>query len=103
MNNTIKRPVLINAMRFHEMHPETFDWPGYNKIHQYYKSWNKPMMQVCCLSERFWLKDIELLDNDFSLLTGVIDNDLVSIDFLKCGDRIVFQRENVYKLYMDRK
>jgi hypothetical protein len=81
---------LIDAQAIHRKHPETFDVPPQRELRKI-----KPgdFVKVARNKERFWL---EVTGFEKRRLHGEVANKLLLNEDLKLGDRIYFQKKNIY-------
>jgi uncharacterized protein YegJ (DUF2314 family) len=86
---------LISAQEMQKKHPETFCAPSIEEL----KTINTGfIVKVSNGQERFWVKVVKI---DKDLITGIIDNNLISTEGYDCGDTISFTTDKVYDIYTD--
>jgi len=91
---TIKSSVFVDAQEMHKKHPATFEVPSFEALSQIKMN---DSVKVCADKERFWVTVITVDDHS---IEGIVDNDLICTDEhgLRCGDKVVLSRNNVYSI-----
>lgn len=96
----MKEIEFVDAQEMHLLHPETFEVPTQEELDNIQPG---DSVKVCVGKERFWVT-VELIGTLVGMkdvIGGIIDNDLVFTHEhgLKCGDKIKFEKKNIYSIF----
>jgi hypothetical protein len=83
----------LDAQERHKRYPETFESPDHNDLYSIKKG---DFVKVCTGNERFWTIITKISKG--GIITAIVDNDLILPHSFKCGDKIMFNRNNILNI-----
>lgn len=83
----------INAQKMQKKYPDTFKAPTKEDLNALIED---KIVKVSHKNERFWVIITKIEDD---IITGKVDNDLISNHPFKYGDTIKFKKHHIYSIY----